>query len=189
MDVISRGTYFEVIFGTYSNMRHCTGDIINGEECLELVKKNFDGKFCMKNIIIILLCYLLGCFNTGYYYIRFAYKTDIRDIGTTAAGARNAGRVGGVKGFIITLLGVFLIYDYKIVITVLLTTGIFLPFLKDSSISVLAALILLPIEMFFILGYKWNVIKVIVIIVAIILYAFRSKIKEFKKKVMEKRKI
>lgn len=57
------------------------------------------------NIIMILVSYLIGCFNTGYYYIRLVYKKDIREIGTNVTGARNVSRLAGKKGFIITFVG------------------------------------------------------------------------------------
>lgn len=55
--------------------------------------------------IILILSYLLGCFNTGYYYIQLAYKQDVRTVGTNVTGAYNVSRIGGKKGFIITFLG------------------------------------------------------------------------------------
>ncbi len=59
----------------------------------------------IQNIIIIILSYGLGCFNTGYYYIRFFYRQDIREVGTNVTGAYNVSRLGGRRGFIITFLG------------------------------------------------------------------------------------
>lgn len=49
--------------------------------------------------------YLIGCFNTGYYYIKLFYKEDIRKTGTKVTGAANVNRIAGRKGFIITFLG------------------------------------------------------------------------------------
>lgn len=54
---------------------------------------------------IIILSYLLGCLNTGYYYVRFFYKRDIRTVGTNVTGAYNVSRIAGNKGFIITFIG------------------------------------------------------------------------------------
>lgn len=59
----------------------------------------------MKNIIILLLSYFLGCFNTGYYYVKVFYKKDVRDGGSNAAGAANVGRQVGIKGFFVTFFG------------------------------------------------------------------------------------
>lgn len=56
-------------------------------------------------ILILLLSYLIGCFNTGYYYTRLFYKQDIREIGTKVTGAFNVSRLTGKRGFIITFLG------------------------------------------------------------------------------------
>lgn len=58
-----------------------------------------------KNIIIIIVSYLLGCINTGYYYALFFYRQDIRTIGTNVTGAMNVSRLAGKKGFVITFLG------------------------------------------------------------------------------------
>lgn len=55
--------------------------------------------------IVILLSYLVGCFNTGYYYVRAIYKEDVRTVGTNVTGAYNVSRVAGKMGFIITFLG------------------------------------------------------------------------------------
>lgn len=55
--------------------------------------------------IVLLLSYLLGCFNTGYYYIRAIYKEDVRTVGTKVTGAYNVSRVAGKRGFLITFLG------------------------------------------------------------------------------------
>jgi len=49
--------------------------------------------------------YLLGCFTTGYYLVRFWAGQDIRDIGSGSVGARNVGRALGLPGFMLTLLG------------------------------------------------------------------------------------
>lgn len=59
----------------------------------------------LKEIIVILLSYFIGCFNTGYYYTRLVYHKDIRSIGTNVTGALNVSRLAGKKGFLITFLG------------------------------------------------------------------------------------
>lgn len=56
-------------------------------------------------IIALILSYLLGCFNTGYYYVRLVHKQDIRTIGTKVTGAYNVSRLAGKKGFIVTFIG------------------------------------------------------------------------------------
>lgn len=58
-----------------------------------------------KDIICILIAYLLGGICTGYYLVRFKAKLDIREQGSGGVGARNVGRVLGKPGFILTLLG------------------------------------------------------------------------------------
>jgi glycerol-3-phosphate acyltransferase PlsY len=60
-----------------------------------------------KELIVILTSYLLGCFSTGYYLVRFRTGRDIRDICSKSTGAKNAGRILGKSGFFIVLLGDF----------------------------------------------------------------------------------
>jgi acyl phosphate:glycerol-3-phosphate acyltransferase len=43
----------------------------------------------------VVLSYLLGCLNAGYYYVRLVHGQDIRLAGSGTAGARNAGRLFG----------------------------------------------------------------------------------------------
>lgn len=62
----------------------------------------------MKSLIAIVLSYLLGCVNTGYYFTRIFYKQDIRSLGTNVTGATNVSRIAGKKGFAITFAGDFL---------------------------------------------------------------------------------
>ena len=52
---------------------------------------------------IFLGCYILGCFATGYYLVRWRLKQDVREMGSGNVGARNVGRVLGAPGFCITL--------------------------------------------------------------------------------------
>ncbi len=53
----------------------------------------------------ILGAYLLGCFNTGYYLVRFRVGQDIRTHASGGTGSRNVGRLLGAKGFVITFIG------------------------------------------------------------------------------------
>ena len=59
----------------------------------------------MRDTALILLAYLIGCFNTGYYLTRWRTGADLRRVGSTSTGARNAGRILGRSGFILTFLG------------------------------------------------------------------------------------
>jgi acyl phosphate:glycerol-3-phosphate acyltransferase len=52
-------------------------------------------------------CYILGCFTTGYYLVRWRLGQDVRESGSGNVGAKNVGRSLGAYGFIITLLGDF----------------------------------------------------------------------------------
>lgn len=58
-----------------------------------------------KDIICILIAYLLGGICTGYYLVRIKAKVDIREHGSGGVGARNVGRILGRTGFVITLVG------------------------------------------------------------------------------------
>lgn len=58
-----------------------------------------------KDIICILIAYLLGGICTGYYLVRLKSGVDIREQGSGGVGARNVSRVLGKWGFIITSLG------------------------------------------------------------------------------------
>lgn len=52
----------------------------------------------------ILISYCLGCFTAGYYLVRLRTGQDIRKQGSGAVGARNAGRLLGPAGFLVTFL-------------------------------------------------------------------------------------
>ncbi len=58
-----------------------------------------------KDIICILIAYLLGGICTGYYVVRLKTGLDVRTQGSGGVGARNVGRVLGKPGFAVTLLG------------------------------------------------------------------------------------
>lgn len=49
--------------------------------------------------------YVLGCFNTGYYLVRWKTGRDLRQLGSGTAGAKNTGRVLGRWGFAAVLFG------------------------------------------------------------------------------------
>ncbi len=59
-------------------------------------------------ICVILYSYLIGCFCSAYYLVKILSNLDIRNISSGTVGARNAGRILGKKGFIITFIGDFL---------------------------------------------------------------------------------
>lgn len=56
---------------------------------------------------VALGAYALGCFSTGYYLVRCIRGEDLRTLGSGTLGARNAGRILGWRGFVLTLLGDF----------------------------------------------------------------------------------
>lgn len=51
--------------------------------------------------------YIAGCLTTGYYLVRLRLGTDMRETGSGSVGARNAGRILGIPGFMVTLVGDF----------------------------------------------------------------------------------
>jgi glycerol-3-phosphate acyltransferase PlsY len=54
---------------------------------------------------VVLLAYLIGCFSTAYYLVRWRTGQDIRALGSGTAGARNAGRILGKRGFVLVFAG------------------------------------------------------------------------------------
>jgi glycerol-3-phosphate acyltransferase PlsY len=59
----------------------------------------------MCELCVVALAYCLGCVQTGYYLVRSWTGQALRSVGSGGTGARNAGRVLGRKGFVLTLLG------------------------------------------------------------------------------------
>jgi len=58
-----------------------------------------------KEIVGVVMAYLLGGLCMGYYLVRIYAQMDIRTVGSGGVGARNVGRVLGRPGFVVTLLG------------------------------------------------------------------------------------
>ena len=54
--------------------------------------------------VIVIIAYLCGCLNGAFYVGKIASNQDIRDLGSSNAGARNAGRVFGRSAFIYTVM-------------------------------------------------------------------------------------
>lgn len=53
---------------------------------------------------LCLFAYILGCFTSGYYLVRWITGKDLRELGSGTVGARNAARVLGKTGFLLTVL-------------------------------------------------------------------------------------
>jgi glycerol-3-phosphate acyltransferase PlsY len=53
-----------------------------------------------QTLVATLAAYVLGCFTSAYYLVRFVKGQDIRQLGTGTVGGRNAGRVLGKAGFV-----------------------------------------------------------------------------------------
>ena len=53
---------------------------------------------------IFACAYLLGCFTSGYYLVRWLAGQDLRELGSGSVGARNVGRILGKTGFALTVL-------------------------------------------------------------------------------------
>ena len=62
------------------------------------------GTWIFKAILIIITSYMVGCLTTAYYLVRFRTGQDIRELGSGNVGGRNAARVLGKWGFIITFI-------------------------------------------------------------------------------------
>lgn len=54
---------------------------------------------------IALGAYVLGCFTTGYYLVRWRTGQDLRRLGSGSLGARNTGRLLGWPGFALAVAG------------------------------------------------------------------------------------
>jgi glycerol-3-phosphate acyltransferase PlsY len=55
-------------------------------------------------ILVLVACYVMGCFVAAYYVTRWRRGVDIRASGSGNAGARNMARVYGMTDAVITLL-------------------------------------------------------------------------------------
>jgi glycerol-3-phosphate acyltransferase PlsY len=84
-------------------------------------------------IFVISYSYFLGCFCSAYYLVRISSNQDIRNINSGTVGARNAGRILGKKGFIIT----FICDSLKTILALALTIKYFPTLLAASIISVM----------------------------------------------------
>jgi len=52
----------------------------------------------------LIAAYMVGCLNGGYYAVKLKSGQDIRALGSGNAGATNAGRLMGKRGFLLVML-------------------------------------------------------------------------------------
>jgi glycerol-3-phosphate acyltransferase PlsY len=70
------------------------------------IQHTFGPAVPLSHVIAILTgCYSLGCIATGYYLVRLLLGCDVRETGSGSVGAKNVGRLLGVRGFLLTLGG------------------------------------------------------------------------------------
>ncbi|MGD9642620.1 MAG: glycerol-3-phosphate acyltransferase [Elusimicrobiales bacterium] len=58
----------------------------------------------MAILLWLVAAYLVGCLNGGYYAVKLRSGQDIRALGSGNAGATNAGRLMGKRGFLLVML-------------------------------------------------------------------------------------
>lgn len=95
----------------------------------------------IKIILTVLLSYFLGSITGAFYITKWMIGKDIRKLGSGNAGARNAGRLLGKKGFIYTLL-----IDIAKVMIALTITAVLFP--QNEKMLLVSAFFLL-------LGHNW----------------------------------
>jgi glycerol-3-phosphate acyltransferase PlsY len=61
--------------------------------------------FLLLPLLGVFTGYALGCFNTGYYLVRWKTGQDLRRLGSGNAGAKNTSRALGTWGFAVSFLG------------------------------------------------------------------------------------
>jgi glycerol-3-phosphate acyltransferase PlsY len=74
-------------------------------------------------LAVAVLGYVLGCFSTGYYLVRWRTGQDLRTIGSGATGGRNVGRVLGPAGFLVTGAGDLAKSALAVLVPMLLALG------------------------------------------------------------------
>ena len=79
---------------------------------------------------VLLYSYALGCICSAYYSVILFGGTDIRTLYSGTVGARNAGRILGKKGFVITFIGDFLKTVFALGTTIYL-------FKSEANLSIL----------------------------------------------------
>ncbi len=104
--------------------------MIHLEECIIL-----------KIMLVTVISYCLGSITGAYYITKWMIGKDIRKLGSGNAGARNAGRQLGKKGFMYTLL----IDITKVMIALYLTTVLF----PQNDLMLLIS------AFFLLIGHNW----------------------------------
>lgn len=58
-----------------------------------------------REVVLTCFAYILGCFSTGYYLVRFRTGQDIRTLYSKSTGSTNVGRILGRSGYAATVFG------------------------------------------------------------------------------------
>lgn len=101
------------------------------------------GSMVLNFTLFALLSYFIGSVTGAYYITKWMTGKDIRKLGSRNAGARNAGRQLGKKGFLYTLS-----IDIVKVIIVLSITRLFFP---ENNIMLLVS------SLFLLIGHIWPI--------------------------------
>lgn len=113
-------------------------------------------------VVILIVSYLAGSVTGAFYIIKWETGQDIRKMGSGNAGATNAGRILGKKGFLLTLL----IDAVKVIVTLYaVKEGI-----SDSEFALVLSSIFLCIGHLFPIQLKFHGGKGVVVYLAAALF-------------------
>lgn len=100
----------------------------------------------MSMIVALVLAYLLGSMNAGYYLVRSRTGQDLRQLGSGNAGAKNAGRILGRGGFALVFIADALKGAMAVWIAAALDTG-----MPGMALAMLAAVLghVFPVQLGF----------------------------------------
>lgn len=116
----------------------------------------------IQSMILIVLSYAFGCINGAYYLSKWKMGKDIRELGSGNAGARNAGRHLGNKGFLSTV--------------VIDAAKVFMALLIVSTLTEVNEMVMLLCTLGLLIGHIWPIQlqfrggKGVVVFLAVTLY-------------------